>query len=119
MPYLSPFPPLPPLTCIFPKEGLRLSSYPINFVSLARFVQDTVTGLTQNVHLYLLVLKGVTCKIITDRGGGDFNLKVTGMLVRVFGTESHYIYPFRHRLGLCIKMCTKSAVTLTSQKSHF
>ena len=78
MPCLSLFSPPPPLTCIFPKEGLRLSSYPISFVSLTSF-----GGLTKNVHLYLLVLKGVTCKIITDPGGGgeDFNIKVTGMLV--------------------------------------
>ena len=65
MPCLSLFTPPPPLTCIFPEEGLRLSSYPISFVSLTSF-----GGLTKNVHLYLLVLKGVTCKIITDPGGG-------------------------------------------------
>ena len=47
--------------------GLRLSSYPINFVSLTSF-----GGLTKNVHLYLLVLKGVACKIITDRGGFQY-----------------------------------------------
>lgn len=76
MSYLSPFPPPPPLTCMFPKEVLRLSSYPINFVSLTSFA-----GLTENVHLSLLVLKGVTCKIITDPPGGRLNVKVTGMLV--------------------------------------
>ena len=58
MPYLSPFPPPPPLSCIFPKEGLRLSSYPINFAYLTSFA-----GLTENVHF-------LTCKIITDGGGG-------------------------------------------------
>ena len=71
MPFLSPFPPPPPppLSCIFPKEGLRLSSYPINFAYLTSFA-----GLTENVHF-------LTCKIITDWGGGDFDIKVTGMLV--------------------------------------
>ena len=71
MPFLSPFPPPPPLSCIFPKEGLRLSSYPINFAYLTSFA-----GLTENVHF-------LTCKIITDwgGGGGDFDIKVTGMLV--------------------------------------
>ena len=75
MPYLSPFPPPPPppLSCIFPKEGLRLSSYPIKFVYLTSFA-----GLTKNVKTYicdLLVLKGVTCKIITDGGRGGFQYK--------------------------------------------
>ena len=81
MPYLSPFPPAPSLTCIFPKEGLRLSSYPINFVSLTSFA-----GLTKNLHLYLLVLKGVTCKIITDpeRGeGAGFQYKSDGDALRL------------------------------------
>ena len=31
--------------------------------------------------------------------------------------ESHYICPFRYRLGLCIKKFTKNALTLTTQKS--
>ena len=73
MPYLSPFPPPPPLSYIFPKEGLRLSSYPINFVYLTSFA-----GLTKNVKTYicdLLVLKGVTCKIITEGGGGGCQYK--------------------------------------------
>ena len=73
MPFLSPFPPPSPLSCIFPKEGLRLSSYPIKFVYLTSFA-----GLTKNVKTYicdLLVLKGVTCKIITDGGRGEFQYK--------------------------------------------
>ena len=38
-----------------------------------------------------------------------FKLKILVSL-RVFGTESHYICQFTHRLGLCIKKCTKHAV---------
>ena len=68
-------------------------------------------------------------------GRGDSHIKVIVMLVlwlsgvnfrfwfllglRVFGTESHYICPFRDHLGLCRKKFTKNAVTLTSQKSNF
>ena len=36
--------------------------------------------------------------------------------LRVFGKESYYIYPFRYRLGLCLKKFTKNALTLTTQK---
>ena len=36
--------------------------------------------------------------------------------IRVFGMESYYIYPFRYRLGLCIKKFTKNALTLTTQE---
>ena len=38
--------------------------------------------------------------------------------LRVFGTESYYICPFRYRLVLCIQKFTKkNALTLTTQKS--
>ena len=37
--------------------------------------------------------------------------------LRVFEMDSHYICPFRYRLGLCIKKFTKNALTLTTQKS--
>ena len=56
-------------------------------------------------------------------GGCGFHIKVTGMhvvslrgeiadfvLLKVFGMESHYICPFRYRLGLCIKKFTKNAI---------
>ena len=32
---------------------------------------------------------------------------------RVFGMESHYIYPFRCCLVMCVKQFTKNALTLT------
>ena len=38
--------------------------------------------------------------------------------LRVFGTKSCYISPFRYRLGLCIKQFTNNAVTLLPQKSN-
>ena len=66
--------------------------------------------------------------------GGDSHIKVIVMLVlwlsgvnfrfwfllglRVFGTESHYICPFRDHLGLCKKKFTRNAITLTPQKSN-
>ena len=40
------------------------------------------------------------------------------VLLRVFGMESHHIWPFRYRLVRCIKKFTKNALTLlTTQKS--
>ena len=59
--------------------------------------------------------------------GRTTHVKVTGMLIvslrdvnyifwSHFGTESHYIFPFRYRIGLCMKTFTKNAVTLTTQK---
>ena len=46
-------------------------------------------------------------------GGGGGGL----VSLRVFGMESHYICPFRYHLVLCIKKFTKTALTLTTQKS--
>ena len=54
--------------------------------------------------------------------GRTTHVKVTGMLIvslrdvncifwSHIGTESHYIFPFRYRIGLCMKKFTKNAVT--------
>ena len=70
---------------------------------------------------------GLSC--VYSRGGGlpyksdgDARLLTLGcklqilVSLRVFGMESYYIYPFRYRLGLCLKKFTKNALTLTTQK---
>ena len=63
--------------------------------------------------------------------GGNFHLKLTGMLVvslwgcklqilvkfKMFGMESHDMCPLRYRLVLCVKKFTTNALTLTTQKS--
>ena len=56
------------------------------------------------------------------KSDGDARLLTLGcklqilVSLRVFGMESYYIYPFRYRLGLCLKKFTKNALTLTTQK---
>ena len=49
--------------------------------------------------------------------GGGGRVGVNLVSLRVFGMESHYIYPFWYHLVLCIKKFTRNAPTLTNQKS--
>ena len=63
----------------------------------------TITDIDENVlHVWAYDEIYVRCKmqILVSLG--------------VFGTESHYICPFRYRLGLCIKKFTKKNAVMSS-----